>query len=79
MGNHAGTLPELDITYLQLNHATIQPINAITALCPSLIDSTVLVSRKRNTSLFQVRLSLPDCPLLLFLEQKVNIDWQDFP
>lgn len=76
VGNHAGTLPVLDTTYRQLSHVNIQLTDAF---CLSLVDSVTLVFGRKNTSPFQMRLSFLDCPLLLFLEQKMNIDWQDLP
>lgn len=66
----------VEYNYWQLNHVNIQPTDAF---CLSLVDSITLVSWRKNTSPFQMRLSFLDCPLLLFLEQKMNIDWQDLP
>ena len=66
------TLPVLDTTYLQLNHVNIQPTDALSL---SLVDGITLVSGRKNTSPFQMRLSFLECPLLLFLEQKKNEYW----
>lgn len=81
VGNHAGTLPVLDSTYRQLNHVNIQLTDAF---CLTLVDSWYpcrlwYPGGRTLTSPFQMRLSFLDCPLLLFLEQKMNIDWQDLP